>query len=324
MSFRDVVPYGLYKDDFRGFRHSIDKLVVDYFFDKSFCFSEFCSQFAISCCFSFRGREEEGYNSYFDKKPSSSYSWFGNAFWFPHCNVKYGLYLRKEVFRGPTKVVEWQLGRVMRVEFNPNKIIYDDLLIGLFRLIRQHAITGQLLECDYAVDVECSPENIVTQSRKDKVVYNDSRYYGKRHSNGRLKVYNKRKEVRDKDKISLDGELSRCEVTCRRDEELAFDSVFYCSSPVGLDGLSSNLKSIASLIILASSYGESREELLQRYVPDKRNRDKLLPVLFGDKEAVFDLMTFLELLSEYCKLYAFTVSFDGAICVSADRISIGE
>lgn len=304
MFWRDILPYGLYTDDNNGFRHSIDKLVISYeAISQSFSFDAFALEFSSSSSFSFCSeRGLDGYNSFFHKRPSSSYAWFSSAFWFPHCNVKFGSF----EYRATEKL--WIECPRLRIEFNPNKIFSDDRLTVLFLLIRKYFKGGTLLECDYAVDVPCRPNSVITQSRKDKIIYNDSRYYGKRHSPGRLKVYNKRREVLDKEKVDIEGDLTRCEVTCVVNKGLSFDGVFLCSGCSDCK-LSSNLRSIADLIVLASSYGEDREELLKRFVPDKRNRDMLIPALFGEQKIIFNFVIFSELINKYGRIYNFLHTF---------------
>ena len=71
MSWRDDLPYGIFTDDNNGFRHSIDKLIINYeALSPSFSFDAFSLEFSSISCFSFCSeRGEDGYNSYFHKKP---------------------------------------------------------------------------------------------------------------------------------------------------------------------------------------------------------------------------------------------------------------
>lgn len=298
MSYRDIIPYGLYTDDKDNMRHSIDKLIITYeAISESFSFDDFCKEFSSISSFVFcENRGEDGYNSYFHKMPSSHYSWFTSGFWFEHCNVKFGFF----VYRATEKL--WFCCPRIRIEFNPNKIFTDDKLTVLFLLVRKYFKSGMIIECDYAVDVPCKTSQIISQSRKDKVIYNDSRYYGKRHTNGRLKIYNKKREVHDKLKVDIEVELTRCEVTFVVNKELQFDGAFMCSGNSNCK-LSSNLRSIADLIALACTYGEDIEELLMRFVPDKRNRDMLIPVLYGEKHMIFNYVIFYDLIERYSKMY---------------------
>ena len=311
MSDYEKLPYGAYKDDNRGFRHSIDKLIIDYPLNSDCSFSDFLHSFSCASSFQFvSDRGEDGYNSYFDKPPCSFYSWFQSAFWFSHCNCKLGFYYH-DTYNG--KKAEYQFKKLMRVEFNPNKVFQDALFVSLISVIKDFFGYGYLVEVDYSVDLPYPCNEVITQSRKTKIIYNDSRYYGKRHTNGRLKVYNKKREVHDKEKIDLSGDLTRCEVTYRCDSDISILSCFLASGHSDCSCLSSNLRSISDLLLLCSSYGEDIEELLCRFVPDKRNRDKLEPVVLGERVVIFDFVRFFELLVFYADLYHFAFHFTGTL-----------
>lgn len=306
----DKLPYGAFKDDNKGFRHSIDKLVVDYRLNTGCTFTaflEFFSSLSSFCFVSERGAE--GYNSYFEKPPCSAYQWFQSSFWFPHCNVKLGFYYGRT---WKDDKAEWKFKDLIRVEFNPNKVFQSSTFIFLMQAIKRFFKRGVLVEVDYAVDVPCKCSLIVTQSRMNKVIYNDSRYYGKRHEHRRLKVYNKKREVLDKEKIELSNDLTRCEITFRGSCDIDYFSCFL-SSGASSCKLSKNLQSIADLLFLLSSYGEDIEELLKRFVPDKRNRDMLEPALFGERVVVFDFVYFYDILAFYCDFYYFAYYFTGPL-----------
>lgn len=310
MSDFDLLPYGAYKDDHQGFRHSLDKLIVDYRLNPGCTFTEFLDFFSSSSSFCFVSeRGANGYNSFFDKPPCSAYQWFQSSFWFPHCNVKLGFYYGQS-WNGDKS--EWKFKDLIRVEFNPNKVFQSALFVSLIGAIKLFCKCGILVEVDYAVDVPCNCNQIITQSRMTKVIYNDSRYYGKRHEHRRLKVYNKKREVHDKEKIDLKNPLTRCEITFRLSGEIDYFSCFL-SSGFSEVKLSNNLQSIADLISLLSAYGEDREELLKRFVPDKRNRDMLQPALFGECHVVFDFVRFYQLLVFYSDLYNFGYYFTGPL-----------
>jgi len=318
----DSIPYGLYKDDNKGFRHSIDKLIIDYeliWID----FATFCNRFTSASGFRLESdRNKVGYNSWFDKSPSSTYGWFRSSFWFPHCNVKYGLYYRpRNMSREAVsddgesnynRSVIWNEKKIIRVEFNPNKIYKDPLLKCLLECIRWNCKIGLLIESDYAVDVPLTTNDIFCNSRSTKVVYDDSRYYGKRHIAGRIKIYNKSKEIKDKEKVKINHTISRCESTFRVNELARFDSITTYSNPSGIDNLSNNLHTIAQLVMYASSFGESANDLIHRYIPDKRNRDKIINSIFGnDGEYVLCMEIFIDLLMQYANMYGFWYVFRG-------------
>lgn len=311
MSDFSKIPYGLFKDDYRGFRHSIDKLIIDY--ELVFhSFSVFVDLFVSRSSFSLvRDRGEDGYNCFFDRPPSSTYGWFRDAFWFAHVNVKHGLYYR-HVF-GKDRHAVWDEKNIVRVEFNPNKCSDSSLWLHLLYCISFCCKCGYLIECDYSVDVPLPTKSIHCSSRASLICYEDSRYYGKRHKNGRIKIYNKAKELRDKDKVNINEIVSRCELTCREGEKLIFHDIRSFSNPDSLSCLSKNLRSIADLILYSSAFGEDAQTLINRFVPDKRNRDKLFSVFLGrDSEDILCSEIFIDLLKQYSTRFGFWFYFLGS------------
>ena len=169
MEWRDIVPYGIFKDDYRGFRHSIDKCIIVYPFAKPDQFNSFCSRFSLLSGFVYQSDKSiEGWNCYFDKPACSSYSWYASSFWFPHCNVKYGAYFRN--MNVSTKKPVWEKRQYLRIEFNPNKVSSDPCFCALMDCVSEFCLTGILEEVDYAVDIPTSTSHVITQSLKDKVI----------------------------------------------------------------------------------------------------------------------------------------------------------
>lgn len=302
------IPYGLSVEGEHGEIHSIDKLILDYYFmsfDDEKMFNVLTSILSSSSDWILNtDRSLPSYNGYFRKKPSSSYSWFSSAFWTDGLIVRIGGYSRHGL-------IWWRDSRV-RVEFNPNKSwFYRTDISNVIQWLTDHSNDCRVLEVDYAVDLLCKTSSVYCHSLKDKVIYNDSRYYGKRHKNGRLKIYNKRKEFFDSSKVDLDRDLTRCEITCKWGEGVSFGHVVALDCQSNLySSLSSNLRSVAQLVELLGTYGEDKDFLLQTYVPDKRNRDRLYPVVFGQFSFyVFDLAIFLRLLADYRSILGFDFSF---------------
>lgn len=302
------IPYGLTVNGEKGSVHSIDKLIISYYIDGDL---ESCFHSLVDILEKFSDwrlcldREEGTPNAYLNKRPCSAYSWFSSAIWTDGLMIRLGQFLKHPV-------VGWWRNSRVRVEFNPNKSFLRVDIGSVLEWLSSHSSKSGLLdECDYAVDIECPCSSIDCCSKKDRVIYNDSRYYGKRHTNGRIKIYNKSMELLQKSKIQLESLVTRCEVTCRWGEGLKFDEVSTLLSPNNhLSGLSSNLQSIVHLINLLSMYGEDKLELIRQYVPDKRNRDKVSPFLVGVPVSfVFDFSIFLRLLTDYQRLYHFSYSF---------------
>lgn len=309
------VPYGLHVD-YRGCVHSIDKFILIYFVRQPFLdVFDHCVSLLESSGFKFcDDRSSKEYNGYRDSKPSPGFHWFNSSFWSDSFRLFAGSY-----HRGKDHPV-WDLQNIVKVEFNPNKTLlyhpeYGSIFEYLFSVSSYDKNFGLptvfVSELDYAVDIPCKTSQIVSKSLKDKVTYNDSRYYGKRHKHGRLKIYNKRSELLVKDHVSLDSDLTRCEITLRDQgildfSPLTFNSVLYSDRSV----LSSNLQSIVNLLDLLMQYGEDVQDLMSRFIPDKRNRDKILPFLIGDASfQVFDYIPFFQLLDLYSSHYGFSYLF---------------
>lgn len=284
--------------------HSIDKLILRFYIDNTQTLDVFNSLVdVLQSSSDWRLSLDSPRNGYKDKRPSSHYSWFQSSFWCDGLNVKIGEFSKHGL--------KWWLSSVVQVEFNPNKSFLRIDIGKILQWLIEHSKTILLKECDYAVDIPCKTSSILVQSTQDHVSYNDSHYYGKRHINGRIKVYNKRKEVKDKEKIDIGHEITRCEYTCTFDGKLDFGKVGYYGGKIqNTEGLSTNLRSICNLLYVLQDLGQDTKSLLMQYVPDKRNRDKLIPCLFGDRQQVFDVSILQKLLTMYKKLYIFEYRFE--------------
>lgn len=80
---------------------------------------------------------------------------------------------------------------------------------------------------DYAMDVPEPIKNFYVLSRKMETYYGSTRYYGVQGLTGRLRVYDKRKEQKDKEKKDIGYELTRFEWEQRgnRDFNFTFDKI---------------------------------------------------------------------------------------------------
>lgn len=293
--------------------HSIDKLIVDY---KLSCSHDdafrscFLAVERVDPSWSYQpDKTQDGYNGFLDSRPCSRFSWFTSGFWFDHVNLKSGFFQRKVL----TKT--WELVNKIRLEFNPNKCFDDIRFKALMTALLPLVDWGQVVECDYTVDIDTPLQRILCLSKKDRITVGLNRYYGKRHSNGRIKIYNKAKELREVQKLPFEGELSRCELTCREGECVSFDDVklLAYNSIYKIADLSANLRTIYALITLLQLHGEDGEELLRNFVPDKRNRDKLIPFVLGDVCIdVFSKSVFTDLLTMYADEFRFNWCFNSS------------
>lgn len=260
-------------------------------------------------------------NGFYASGPTASRGWFRFSFWVDHIFVKVGSYLRKG------SPVSWDIRNLLRIEFNPNRVGESPVLSCIFSVLFPLVDHGYLKECDYTVDVEAPLNQIVCFSKKQRITVGHNRYYGKRHTDGRIKIYDKAKELREVQKADFDGILSRAEVTCTWNGACAFDECVLLSGGQSAVQLSTNLRTIFSLIVILQLHGEDAEDLLLRYVPDKRNRDKLIPYLIGDTRfPVFSVENFAALITDYAVMYHFGYMFKTFSygLKQFDSVSIGE
>lgn len=100
------------------------------------------------------------------------------------------------------------------VDFNPNKVPFDELKSILFGLSLNTVHSPVIQRFDLAVDIPEKRSNVFYQSEK-KGLYQQistsdvdkTEYHGKRNSNNRLKLYNKGLE------LGLEIDVTRCEIT---------------------------------------------------------------------------------------------------------------
>ena len=111
----------------------------------------------------------------------------------------------------------------MRVEFNPATQSEEDYerFWQLFKeTYKEHV--KLIKQIDIAFDIECNPVDIVSTSLtgRQRAIMKDTTYFGSRGNHGRLKIYNKKKEIEDRLKVKLDPDtkLTRIEYTMKFDK----------------------------------------------------------------------------------------------------------
>lgn len=99
----------------------------------------------------------------------------------------------------------------MKIEFNPNKSnsVQRYLLQALESIVKTKVV--RLVECDVAIDIpyKTSDVYIVNKTGKIPSSCDTTRYFGQKHTNGYLKLYDKAKEQ------GFDGTLTRIEFTIK-------------------------------------------------------------------------------------------------------------
>ena len=113
----------------------------------------------------------------------------------------------------------------MRLEFNPSKQVENDFK-AFWRLFKEIFKEHMKLikQIDIAFDLSVETRQIIATSLtgRQRSMIKDTVYYGTRGNNGRLKIYNKKKEMQQKQKIEFtEGvELTRIEYTWKFEKAL--------------------------------------------------------------------------------------------------------
>lgn len=187
-------------------------------------------------------------------------------------------------------LVHWFL----RMKFNPNKNSCNPALINVFRfLFRCGWVNGwHFSRVDYALDVQGSLSAFYVLSRKTETNYGSTRYYGVRGSSGYLRVYDKRKEQKDKADEDIGFEWTRFEWEQRgnRDLDFTFDD-FSRMDFSGLDGATRVLRYVSPEFI---------NQAINEFSPNYRT--KLKTKLFSPITVKKEL--FRDLLDDYIELYS--------------------
>lgn len=118
----------------------------------------------------------------------------------------------------------------IRLDYNPNKSSETWIGMNIFDAIRRipnQSYVFDLQRVDYAYDIPVPLDMVYVLSRKQEGSFAGTRYYGVAGSNGRLRVYDKRKELKDKDGIDVGCEVTRVEWEQRstKDFDFRFDQI---------------------------------------------------------------------------------------------------
>lgn len=105
----------------------------------------------------------------------------------------------------------------MKIEFNPNKSndVQGYVLKALKSIVKANVV--RLVECDIAIDIPYKPSDVYVVNKSGKLPssYDTTRYFGQKHTDGYMKLYDKLKEQKAlaSSKGSLD--LARIEFTLK-------------------------------------------------------------------------------------------------------------
>lgn len=176
----------------------------------------------------------------------------------------------------------WYEYPLLRVKVNPNKWWQSGLMQGVLAFIGTYcpAGSGQICKVDLAADLPCPPSSVLVSSQKTGHSFSGTRYYGRRHHAGYLKVYDKAVEA------DLSDPLTRCEWTICTNQPVSFDQVVWLRSgpSADLSGLSVTNRAFAQMAALlraaAAVPSEEYDRIFQSL--DRRKRAFLQPYFYGD------------------------------------------
>ncbi len=172
----------------------------------------------------------------------------------------------------------WTKLDMIRIEVNPNKhsdSIYWDCVLAF---LREYCTDGVLIRYDYAIDVPVPLDDVlVINSRKERGLYRGTRYFGRRHKHGYLKIYDKGEESKESQA------LTRIEYTFERNNIPSFDNIVVRNGPSCLPEGSPPLSKIARLyldmLIEIKALGGQIEPYMERI--DSRTWKQIEPYLFS-------------------------------------------
>lgn len=162
----------------------------------------------------------------------------------------------------------------MKIEFNPNKSNKAQryLLQALNRVVGNKVV--KLVSCDVAIDIPYKTDDvyIVNKTGKTPSSCDTTRYFGKKNTNGYLKLYDKLKE--QKVSVSPEGseQLTRVEFTLKFDDGIPFAKLLKYKTDFDkmyTIGLLHDIEDVAvKCIARCLTRGEVKRSELPRYAKD--------------------------------------------------------
>lgn len=118
-----------------------------------------------------------------------------------------------------------------RLRFNPNKLCTKPYFEEFKKIIvdwsKNNPNLLSLKKFDYAIDVDIPIHLLSVTTRKTSGRVGTTLYFGKAGRHGYLKIYDKTKELKEQQHITIDGIHTRLEYTFIADNEFTFDDISY-------------------------------------------------------------------------------------------------
>lgn len=176
------------------------------------------------------------------------------------------------------------------VQFNPNKVQKSSVLEFIFGYLHMNCsgISFKCARCDYTYDIPLNSNDLMVLTRKTEGHFKTTRYYGVRGSSGYLRVYDKREEIKKKEKFDIGYDLCRLEWEQRNDEPFHFDS-FSVPDFSGLVGYAKWIKYVDPAFynqalndLSKDTKYKVKKKIFSLYPFDPSNFDKIRNEYFND------------------------------------------
>lgn len=305
-----MAPYFVKIEDERGHVHSIDKLSVVWVYSYASAkdydgishvkdFYDNVRDSILELC--------EMYDLTPDCKSSlkamSSYSW---TYHFIKCRFGIPIFIG---YQNVGKGGDVELKKVVRIEFNPNKVYEQDNIIDdIIRVLNAYKPSEVLVKrLDYAIDIPVPLEDVVVlQSRKDKRYFKGTVYLGKRMSHNAVKIYDKAKE------LDLDTPLTRFEITCKANHRIKFDNVIISEGDKmePFEGKEANptTRTLVKMCLALKEAGFDYSDFIKS-LPYRRRKEVIYYVEGIGQTLLFDDALFEELYKEVVERLKLGVEF---------------
>lgn len=113
------------------------------------------------------------------------------------------------------------------LEFNPNKHMQNPVLSLILDKLREVPnLTWDNTRCDYTLDIQCHIDHVRLLSRKMGSCFMGTYYFGQRGQSGYTRVYDKRKEMREKYCVELGHDVTRIEWEIRGHKPVVLDQPY--------------------------------------------------------------------------------------------------
>lgn len=267
------------KSDCHGYIHSIDMVVIDYYLKGSY------KKISEMLCKLF---EDDGVKSSLGNVPNFKYQYYVDMIW---CN---GIVFHLGKYTDYDKTDKsWSTLDVLRLEVNPNKHLGTPLMDKTLEFIKEWCTDGCLIRYDYAIDIPVEISDVlVIGSRKEKGLYKGTRYFGRRHTHGYLKIYDKAKEQKDS------GCITRVEYTYKASEIPMWENITIrapLSDSADVPALSPTAKLYLDMLTEIKALGGEIEPYIERM--NYRTWKQLEPHLYSGVQLQFDNDLLDDLLS---------------------------